>query len=202
MATPSFRFAGHDDIGSVVALVQSAYRGPLSRAGWTHEADLLDGQRLDAPMLEAMLDDDAGVVLLAEIDGDLVACCALGRPGPDGTASLGLFAVDPTRQANGIGRQVLDEAAAVTSAWGARHLAIEVIDLRHELISWYARRGFTPTGETRPFPYDDERFGLPQRDDLRFTVLARPLPPPSATRTPYSSNRYTLVERSSKPTRR
>src|SRR4051794_13241714 len=42
-----FREAGPADLGAIVALVESAYRGESSRAGWTTEADLLDGQRTD-----------------------------------------------------------------------------------------------------------------------------------------------------------
>jgi GNAT superfamily N-acetyltransferase len=174
MSEPHFRFAGSDDVAAVVALVQSAYRGDTSRAGWTYEADLVAGQRLDADMLASILDDPATEVLLAEHDR-LVACCQLGRPGADGTASLGLFAVDPGRQGGGLGRRVLAEATRVAAGWGATSLAIEVIDLRHELIAWYGRRGFAPTGEIRPFPYGDERFGVPLRDDLRFMVLAAPV---------------------------
>ncbi len=44
-----FRNAGEADIGAIVALVEGSYRGDASRAGWTTEADLLDGMRIDAP---------------------------------------------------------------------------------------------------------------------------------------------------------
>jgi hypothetical protein len=43
-----FRFAGSADVPAIVDLVESAYRGESSRAGWTTEADLLDGRRTDA----------------------------------------------------------------------------------------------------------------------------------------------------------
>ena len=35
---------------------------------------------------------------------------------------------------------------------------------------------FRDTGEVRPFPYGEERFGRPRRDDLAFTVLTKTLP--------------------------
>ena len=41
----TFRIAAEDDIPALVSLVESAYRGDASRAGWTTEADLLEGQR-------------------------------------------------------------------------------------------------------------------------------------------------------------
>ena len=50
-----------------------------------------------------------------------------------------------------------------------------VIVQRTELIAWYERRGYRRTGERKPFPYGDERFGLPQRDDLVFEVLRKSL---------------------------
>ncbi|CAM5672839.1 hypothetical protein SCYAM73S_02865 [Streptomyces cyaneofuscatus] len=44
-ARPTFRDATGDDVPALVALVESAYRGDSSRAGWTTEADILQGQR-------------------------------------------------------------------------------------------------------------------------------------------------------------
>jgi hypothetical protein len=52
---------------------------------------------------------------------------------------------------------------------------LEVIAQRDKLIEFYVRRGYEPTGATTPFPYGDERFGIPQRDDLHFVVLQRDL---------------------------
>jgi hypothetical protein len=50
-----------------------------------------------------------------------------------------------------------------------------VIAQRQELIAWYQRRGYSLTGEARPFPTEDPRFGLPKRDDLGFVVLEKRL---------------------------
>jgi hypothetical protein len=55
---------------------------------------------------------------------------------------------------------------------------LDVIDIRTELIAWYRRRGYVPTGATKPFPYGDRRFGIPRRDDLRFTTLSKRLSGP------------------------
>ncbi|MDQ3229301.1 MAG: GNAT family N-acetyltransferase, partial [Pseudomonadota bacterium] len=46
-----FRDAGIGDIPALAALVTSAYRGDVSRQGWTTEADFLDGNRIDAAVL-------------------------------------------------------------------------------------------------------------------------------------------------------
>lgn len=50
-----------------------------------------------------------------------------------------------------------------------------VLTARENLIAWYVRRGYRRTGRTSPFPYGDERFGIPQRGDLRFELLVKPL---------------------------
>ena len=47
--------------------------------------------------------------------------------------------------------------------------------VREDLIAWYERRGYVRTGEQRPFPYGDERFGRPRRTDLSFAVLSKEL---------------------------
>ena len=48
-----------------------------------------------------------------------------------------------------------------------------VVNVRVSLIAWYQRRGYALTGETEPFPYGDDRFGRPLRDDLHFVVLTK-----------------------------
>jgi ribosomal protein S18 acetylase RimI-like enzyme len=84
--------------------------------------------------------------------------------------------VRPGLQNGGYGRQVLDEAERIArQVWGLVEMRMSVIEQRAELIAWYERRGYARTGEFLPFPYGDERFGLPKRPDLRFAVLAKPL---------------------------
>ena len=171
-----FRAAGVEDVDAVVWLVESAYRGDALRAGWTTEADLLDGQRTDAEQVLGLLARPAAVLLLAE-DGSrrLVGCCHV-EPRPDGTAYFGMFAVDPERQGEGAGRALIAEAGRRAAEWGSREMRMTVIRQREDLLAWYAWLGFTPTGETEPFPYGDERFGRPRRDDLEFVVLSGPVP--------------------------
>lgn len=103
----------------------------------------------------------------------IVGCCQLERRAYG--AYLGMFAIRPGRQGQGWGQLVLGEAERRARAWQARELRMTVLRQRHELITWYERRGFHRTGKTEPFPYGDERFGLPRRDDLEFVVLAKSL---------------------------
>jgi predicted N-acetyltransferase YhbS len=165
----SFRTATAADIPGVVALVQSAFRGDASRAGWTTEADLLDGQRTDATMVGEVVDR----VVLAEADGDIVGCCLVDPHGD--AAYLGMLSVRPTMQAGGIGRALMAEGERRAAEAGARRTKMTVISARAELIAWYERIGYRRTGATEPFPYGDERFGLPKVDDLEFVVLEKSL---------------------------
>lgn len=169
-----FRDARPDDLAAIVQLVESAYRGDASRVGWTTEADLLQGQRIDPQGLQALLDSPTALIVLAERDGDLLACCELQRQGD--AAYFGMFSVRPTGQGNGVGRQVLAEAERIArDDWHCSRMEMTVIDIRDELVAWYQRRGYQRTGIHKPFPYGDERYGLPQRDDLRFEILRKRL---------------------------
>jgi ribosomal protein S18 acetylase RimI-like enzyme len=170
-----FRFAHADDVPAIVALVESAYRGESSRAGWTTEADLLDGQRSDAEAISTVLAGRGSAMLLAEADGELVGCCQLEQR-PQAGAYFGMFSVRPGRQGQGWGRQILAEAERLArDEWSASTMLLSVLAQRPDLIAWYERRGYRRTGETRPFPYGNERFGVPKRPDLSFAVLAKPL---------------------------
>lgn len=173
MAEPlTFRAATHDDVDAIVALVERAYRGEASRAGWTTEADLLDGQRTDAAAIGEIVAGSGSRILVAEADGRIVASVLLKDEG--GAAYLGMFAVHPPLQGGGIGRRLLDEAERLARAdLGATTARLTVIAQRPELVAWYERRGYRQTGERESFPCGDERFGRPRRGDLYFVVMKK-----------------------------
>ena len=170
-----FRDAAPADVPALVELVTSAYRGDASRQGWTTEADLLDGNRIDPDVLMHDIGRPHSRVLLAERNDQLLACAHVSDE--DGAGYFGMFAVRPGLQGGGMGRAILAEAERVAGEdWALPLMRMTVIDLRTELIDWYVRRGYRRTGQTKPFPATDSRFGLPLRDDLRFAVLEKELP--------------------------
>ena len=175
MADLTFRNATTADVPLLVELVTSAYRGESSRSGWTTEADLLEGNRIVPEVLLADIARPRSRILLAERDGTLLGCAHVAEE--DGAGYFGMFAVRPGLQGAGMGRAILAEAERVAGEdWALPLMRMTVIDLRVELIEWYERRGYRRTGQTRPFPATDPRFGLPLRDDLRFAVLEKELP--------------------------
>jgi GNAT superfamily N-acetyltransferase len=172
---PVIRRATLADAQTLVTLVESAYRGEASREGWTTEADLLDGQRTDLPAIEAALASPDTVLLVAEDPNGVVGCCQVERKG-GGLAYFGTFAVRPGRQSRGLGRRLLTAAEQwARDEWACRRMEMQVIGQRAELIVWYGRRGYAPTGETRPFPYGEVRAGRPKRPALHFIVLVKEL---------------------------
>ncbi|MDR1075993.1 MAG: GNAT family N-acetyltransferase [Xanthomonadaceae bacterium] len=174
MSNLTFRSATLADIPALVALVASAYRGEVSRQGWTTEADILDGQRVDSEGLQHDIERPHSRILLAERDGTLVACAHVAIE--DGAGYFGMFAVSPAEQGGGLGTQVMQEAERIAGReWNLPLMRMTVIDVRDRLIAFYERRGYVRTGVKKPFPYGDERYGIPKRDDLRFEVLEKPL---------------------------
>ena len=166
-------------LGDLVSLIERAYRGEAARAGWTHEADLLGGQRINSAMLREIAHSPCAAIILARgnvAEGPaLMGCVVLEQRQPT-VGYLGLLTVSPERQGRDIGKRLVAAAeAAAQEHFAVSTMEMTVIEQRAELIDWYHRLGYRRTGETRPFPYGDERFGKPKRDDLRFVVLSKPL---------------------------
>ncbi len=169
-----WRDAEAADISALVALIESAYRGDASRAGWTTEADLLGGNRTSTAMLAETFGDPNQTMLVCEEAGAIIACVTLERR--DGYGYVGTVSVKPELQGGGLGRELLTQAETVLQArWSLPLARMTVIAQRPELIAWYERRGYRLTDATAPFPYGDSRFGAPKRDDLYFVILEKAL---------------------------
>ena len=162
------------DLPALHALVERAYRGETARAGWSHEADLLTGDRTSVAELQSFL--DAGDHLLVwRDDGTIRACVRLVSLG-ENLVYLGMLTVDPSLQGEGLGKRLLAAAEGYArDTLGAARMEMQVFSRRRELLSFYNRRGYQPTGERRPFAYEEWPHAGAQFDDLEFTVLEKRL---------------------------
>lgn len=171
----SLQAATQADLPEIVALANWAYRGTGPQSSWTVES-YLDGERTTVEALSADLaaNPRAQILVWRDAAGELVGHFWL-EPVGDDVGYLGLLSVRPDRQDQKLGRTMLSAAEAFARSLGLRRMQMTVINVRDTLIAWYQRRGYALTGETRPFPYGDDRFGRPLRDDLCFVVLERAL---------------------------
>lgn len=160
------------DVTKLTELVNSAYRGESSRQGWTTEADLLDGTRVDEMIIYLLL-TTKNTTILKYIDGlDLMGCVEL-RVEPEGLY-LGMLSVRPDLQGEGIGKKLLQAAEIHAREFACPKIFMTVISTRQELIDWYIRHGYQLTGERKPFIVPDKRFGIPKQE-LEFVVLEKNL---------------------------
>lgn len=169
--TMPIELATIQDIPDLVALLNSAYRGEVSKKGWTTEADLLEGEkRTDEATLYKLI-HSPGAIFLKYIDENsrVEGCVFLQKK--ENKLYLGMLSVDPHIQAKGIGKQMMNAAYDYAKEQNCRVLFIKVISIRHELVAWYERLGFKKTGETEPFP-SDNRFGIPTQP-LEFIIMEK-----------------------------
>jgi ribosomal protein S18 acetylase RimI-like enzyme len=161
------------DFPDIAALTNWAYRGTGPQSSWTVES-YLEGERTTEAALREDLagKPDAKLLTWRDDAGELLGHVWL-EPITDDAWYLGLLSVRPDRQDRKLGRTLLAAAEAYARARGVRRMRMRVVNVRDTLIAWYERRGYVLTGETEPFPYGDDRFGRPLRDDLCFVVLER-----------------------------
>lgn len=150
------RRAGPDDANALKPLIEGGYRGGSARRGWTHEADIIEDERIGADELACMLDDRSIHFLIAESEGRAIGCIAVTDKG-GARAYFGLLCVDPPFQSSGLGSRLIRAAEDLARDLGAEVMDISVIEDRRELIAMYERKGYRDTGEREPFPAPQPR---------------------------------------------
>ncbi len=159
------------EVEAIAALVNSAYRGETSRAGWTTEADLLGGQRTDADMVRELILEQGSRLCLCVLDDEIIGTAYLRDE--RGGVYLGMLTVKPGWQGCGIGSRFLAAIEKrVRTEWQASWIRMTVISLREELIAYYERKGYRRTGTCEPFP-TSVRYGIPKVDGLELVVLEK-----------------------------
>jgi ribosomal protein S18 acetylase RimI-like enzyme len=165
--------ADEKDITSLVALMDSAYRGENSKQGWTSEANLFIGNKRTDETTVANLIKKPDAVFLKYLneEGELEGCVLLNKK--DNRIYLGMFSVSPLAQGKGIGKKMLAAADDFAREKNCSSIFMTVITVREELIAWYERNGYQKTGKVVPFPVD-ERSGIPTQP-LEMLVLEKQL---------------------------
>jgi len=167
-----FGFAAAPDATAIAALIERAYRGPVAATGWTNESELLVGPRSSVGEVKELIGEAGSRFVTARHGGALVGCALIQHLGHG--AYFGMFAIDPDRQAAGLGKAVIARAeAAARELWGATFMRLTVISLREQLIAWYERRGYVNTGFRERFPFETATGAL--RTDFDLIVLEKPL---------------------------
>jgi GNAT superfamily N-acetyltransferase len=163
------------DYPEIIDLINRAFRGTGPGASWNIEAGVIAGQRINDSLLREDLaaEPDGHFLIHRDTDDGALLGTVWLIPNHDGVWYLGLLTVRPDLQNRQLGRTLLEASEGFARERGARCIRMTVVHVRETLIAWYLRRGYALTGETKPFPYDDLRFGTPLRDDLHFVVLEK-----------------------------
>lgn len=169
----TFRNAEISDSPQIATLVNSAYRGESSRAGWTTEAELLDGVRTQPDGVDVLIQTPYSLILLGLMGDEIIASMHLQLVSE--AAFLGMFAVKPTGQAVGVGKAMMSQAEIVVQQqWHAKKILMDVISVRHELIAFYERRGYARTGKISDFPVSRDLW-MPKAGDLKLARMEKVL---------------------------
>ena len=188
------RQAEASDIDALEQLLNRCYR---QTEGWTNEADLIGGIRITQDELASTIANPKHYLFVypktitgerdGEETGELLGCIGVDmqvNAAGDKKAYIGMFAVHPELQGQGVGNVILQAA----ETFAGRHLqpgeqasdkkqarlTMSILSHRPELLSYYQRRGYQLNGNKMPFPNDGNN-GEPKRQDLELLELEKPV---------------------------
>jgi ribosomal protein S18 acetylase RimI-like enzyme len=128
-----FRVAAAADRPQLIELINAAFSIET----------FFEGTRTDDERLAAMM--AKGSILMAEdAEGRLLASVYIEDRGKRGY--MGMLAVDPARQREGLGRRLMTEVESRFRAHGCEAAEIVVLSMRSELPPIYRRFGYVITG--------------------------------------------------------
>ena len=196
------RQADIEDIDALEQLLNRCYR---QTEGWTNEADLIGGIRITQDELASTIANPKHYLFVypktttgereGEETGELLGCIGVdmkinagsNQSSYNKSAYIGIFAVHPELQGQGVGNIILQAA----ETFAARHLqsdkqatdskatdkkparlTMSILSHRPELLSYYQRRGYQLNGNKMPFPNDGNN-GEPKRQDLELLELEK-----------------------------
>ena len=195
--TVFLRQAEASDIDALEQLLNRCYR---QTEGCTNEADLIGGIRITQDELASTIANPKHYFFVypktitgerdGEETGELLGCIGVDmqvNAAGDKKAYIGMFAVHPELQGQGVGNVILqaaetfagrhlqpDEQATDSQATDKKpaRLTMSILSHRPELLSYYQRRGYQLNGNKMPFPNDGNN-GEPKRQDLELLELEK-----------------------------
>lgn len=173
MEIVTYRSARPDDAEAIAQLVNQAFRPRTGAEGWTHEAHLVAGDRIDpAQVLRALVADDTAL-LLGMAGDEIVACVQVELAGD--SARIGMLAVAAGRQGGGLGKAMLAQAEAhAVQRWQVERYVMRVLSARVELLAFYLRCGYRRSGEVSDYPVSAA--GVPLQAELKIEILEKDAP--------------------------
>jgi ribosomal protein S18 acetylase RimI-like enzyme len=160
-----------ENADALVTLINAAY---LAENTWTSESAFLASHRITTEALAALIHTPDACLLTAWHNTHLAGCVYVQCY--PAYAYFGLFAVDPARQGQGVGDHLLRACEHwAVQHWQATTMRMQVIASRAELIAWYQRRGYAPTGQTSPFNTGEIPKNPTCPDNTRFITFEKPL---------------------------
>ncbi len=167
---PTLRVADESDAQEIAALVNRAYRPSSDEKGWTHEAELVSGDRTSVAQVCAIMSRQSHILLLCS--GKAIVACVNVQMNEE-SAYIGMLATDPHYQTQGLGKRMLLHAEAyAVEHFSARTFRMIVLSFRDELIAFYERRGYERTGQVTDYPLS-AGVGEPKRPGLTVEVLEK-----------------------------
>ncbi len=145
IAPAGIREATLEDVTAIAELVNRAYRV---------EAPYVLGDRTTESAVAGLISAPGSAFLVLEAASSAPLATVLVKEQGD-RGYFGLLAVDPERQGEGLGKAMVAAVESRCRGRGCRHLDLSVLSPRSELVTFYRRLGFQPTG-TKECP-DAER---------------------------------------------
>ena len=164
-----FQKSDFEDLNLIVDLVNSAYRGIDGPRRWTTEAHLVQGDRLILDDLRRLIADCDSEFFVGYLDGNLISCIAIKKYGP--VTEFGTFAVDPSLQGFGYGKDILSFAESKASSYSSA-FQVTVVSQNSDLVGFYQRRGYKETGQRLAYPIG-QNVGKPKVKNIDLTVLQK-----------------------------
>ena len=159
-----------NDVSELNVLINSAYRGDNSKKGWTTEANILTGVRVNDDELIDSIKESKSNIFKFTVNNQILGCVLLVEK--VNKLYLGMLCVNPELQNSGIGKKILQFANEFAIENSLPKIVMTVISSRIELINWYNRHGYFDTGEREPFP-DNHSDDVISGEKLKFIILEK-----------------------------